>query len=42
MKISVSLSDADVSFLDGYATEVALGSRSAALQRPWPSCARSS
>lgn len=33
MKISVSLSDADVSFLDGYATEAALGSRSAALQR---------
>lgn len=33
MKISVSLPDADVSFLDDYATEAALGSRSAALQR---------
>ncbi|MGV1008148.1 MAG: ribbon-helix-helix domain-containing protein [Dermatophilaceae bacterium] len=33
MKISVSLSDADVAFLDAYAAERAVGSRSAAVQQ---------
>lgn len=33
MKISVSLPDTDVEFLDAYAAEHTLGSRSAALQR---------
>lgn len=33
MKISVSLPDPDVEFLDAYAAEHTLGSRSAALQR---------
>ena len=33
MKLSVSLSDDDVEFLDGYAERQGIGSRSAALQR---------
>lgn len=33
MKVSVSLPDEDVEFLDGYALEQGLGSRSAAVHR---------
>jgi len=33
MKLSVSLSDDDVAFLDGYAERQGIGSRSAALQK---------
>jgi hypothetical protein len=33
MKLSVSLPDADIDFLDGYALEHGIGSRSAALHR---------
>jgi Arc/MetJ-type ribon-helix-helix transcriptional regulator len=33
MKLSVSLSDDDVAFLDSYARDASLGSRSAAMQR---------